>query len=137
MEDEGKFFAPVASAHIGFARACFQDLGELRQDGITVQVPVRVVDLLEVVEVDHEECDRVVVPAGPLHLLKKLLGKRSPVGQLGQLVGQGVLLLSLEKLRMPDRNRGLRRDAVQEVRLVLRQLTPGVEVELHRPHELA
>ena len=89
------------------------------------------------VQVDHQESDRVVVAARPLHLLQELLGKRAPVGQLGELVGEGVLLLGLKQLRMADGDRGLRSDSVEEVGLVLRQLAPGIEVELHRAHELS
>ena len=107
MEDEPELLAAVASAHIRFAGTSFQDLGKFRQDGVAVEMPVRVVDLLEVVEVDHHERDRILVAARALHLLEKLLGKRAPVGQLGQLVREGVFLLRLEQLRVADRDRRL------------------------------
>ena len=137
VEDERELLASVTSAHVGFARTGFQDLGQLCEHGIAVQMSVRVIDLLEVVEVDHEKRDRVVVAPRPLHLLQELLGEGAPVGQLRQLVRERVLLLGLEQLRVADGDRSLRGDAVEEVGLILRQLPPGVEVELHRAHQLS
>ncbi len=72
-----------------------------------------------------------------LHLLQEALSHRAPVRQLRQLVRERVFLLRLEKLCVPDGDRGLGGDSVQKICLVLRELAPCVEVELHRPHQLA
>src|SRR5712692_4230768 len=78
-----------------------------------------------------------MVASGPLHLLQELLRQRAAVGQLRQLVGEGVLLLRLEELRVADGDRRLRRDPDQEVALVFGQLTPCIEVQLQGAHQLA
>ena len=88
------------------------------------------------VEVDHQEGDRVVVTPGALHLLQEPLGQVAAVGQLGELICERVLLLGLEQLGVANRDCGLRSDSVQKVRLVVAELAPGVEVELHGTHQL-
>src|SRR5438309_832150 len=94
VEDQRELLPAVPRANVGLAGAGDQDLGQFRQHRIAVQVPIRVVDLFEVVDVDHQERDRIVVAAGSLHLLQEPLREVPPVGQLGELVGEGVLLLA-------------------------------------------
>ena len=126
VEDDAELLAAVARADVGFARARDQDLRQLGQHRVALQVAVRVVDLLEVVEVDHQERDALVVAPRPVHLLQEALRQGAPVGQLGQLVGERVLLLRLEQLGVADGDRALRGDTVEQVGLVLGQLAPGV-----------
>src|SRR5579864_3964208 len=59
VEDERELLAAVPGAHVRLARAGGEDGGQLGQHGVSVEVAVRVVDLLEVVEVDHQEGDRL------------------------------------------------------------------------------
>ena len=75
--------------------------------------------------------------ARPLGLLQEALRERPAVRELGELVGECVLLLRFEQLRVPDGDRRLRGDTVEEVGLVIVDLVPGIEVELHRAHQLA
>ena len=78
-----------------------------------------------------------MVATRALHLQQELLREGAPVRQLGQLVGERVLLLGREQLRVAYGDRGLGRDTVEEVGLVLAQLPPGVQVQLHRAHQLS
>src|SRR5713101_1406000 len=137
VQHQRKLLAAVSGADIGFPRAGAQDRGQLGEHCIAVKVAVGVVDLLEVVEVDHQESDRLVVAARSRGLLEELLRQRSPVRKLGQLVRQRVLLLRLEELRMADGDRGLRCNSDQQVALVFSQLAPRIQVELQRTHQLA
>ena len=88
------------------------------------------------IEVDHQERDALVIAPCPMHLLQVALSQGTAVGQLRQLVGESVLLLRLEKLCMPNGDRALGCDPVEQVRLVFRQLPPCVQIELHRAHQL-
>src|SRR6266542_5543156 len=134
VQDERELLSPVARTHIGFARAAPEDLRELRQHGVTVEVPVGVVDLLEMVEVDHQECDRVLVAARPLHLLQEPLGEGAAVWKLGQLVGERVLLLQLEELRVADGDGRLRGDSVEEAGLVFGVASQAAIAKIGRAH---
>src|SRR5262249_31203765 len=60
VTDEEKFLSPVTSDRVSRARRCSQIVAELRQHGVTRLVPERVVDRLEMVEVEDE--DRVTGP---------------------------------------------------------------------------
>ena len=101
-----------------------------------MQVAVRVVDLLEVVDVEHQECEALVMAPRPLHLLQEPLRHVAAVRKLCQLVGQRVLLLRLVELGVADGHRRLGRDALQQLDLVLPQLARLGEVQLHRAHQL-
>src|SRR5207302_8126196 len=79
VEDQRELFAAVTRADVRLAGAGQEDLRQLREHGIAIQVAVGVVDLLEVVEVDHQEGDRVVMAARPLHLLQKSLRQLAAV----------------------------------------------------------
>ena len=65
------------------------------------------------------------MPAGALHLFEEALRQCTPVGELGQLVGESVLLLRLEELRVADGDGRLRRDTLQQIDLVIGQVARG------------
>ena len=65
-EDEELLAAP-AHDHVGLAQRLAQPLGDGDEDRVAGRVPVAVVDLLEVVEVDQEQrLDRLAVGAAAL-----------------------------------------------------------------------
>ncbi len=69
-----------------------QDDGELAQDVVAHQVAVRVVDLLETVDIHHQAGQHRAVPVGPLDFLRQLLVQRPPIEGLGERIGLGQLL---------------------------------------------
>ena len=77
-----------------------------------------------------------MVPPGTLHLLQEALSEVAPVGQLGQLVGESVLFLGLEKLSVADRHGGLGRHAEEQGVLVVGELAGALQVELESTHQL-
>jgi len=67
-QDGDELFAAVAGDEIGGAKVVAQHAGEGLQHAVAHGVPVGVVDLLEVVQVEHEERRR------PLVALRRRLG---------------------------------------------------------------
>ena len=61
--------------------------GELLEHPVAHQVPVGVVDLLEVVDVDHHAGEHRGVPGGAVHLLLQLLHQRAAVEAVGERIG--------------------------------------------------
>jgi hypothetical protein len=61
--------------------------GQLLERRVADQVPVRVVDALEVVEVEQQDRHRAVVAQRALHLRRQPLDERPPVEQVRERVG--------------------------------------------------
>lgn len=55
-EEYGKFFAAVTDRHVGGAQAGCQCLGDIDENLIPGKMPIGVVDVLEMVDVQHEGC---------------------------------------------------------------------------------
>src|SRR5580704_17529335 len=63
-----------------------KQLRNLDKDGIAGVMAMRIVDLLEVIEINQQQGKRCSVPAGERKAGAKLLGKHAPVGQRGQYI---------------------------------------------------
>ncbi len=91
----GKHYAEFLSAdpgrQIGSARAFLEDDSQLFEDFIAGIMPVVIIDLLEVVDIDNQEAKHLLVE------LFEEFGQISPIGQPGQWIvaslGFGLLQL--------------------------------------------
>ena len=63
-------------------------LGEFGQDLVAGGVPVGVVDLLEGVDVDHRQRQRLAAGQRPLHQAREMSHQVVAIVEAGQLVGQ-------------------------------------------------
>ena len=64
LADDAEFFAAVAAEQIRGADGAAEDRGDVHQDLVADQVAVGVVDPLEVIEVEHQEAERLAMPFG-------------------------------------------------------------------------
>src|SRR5690606_17018652 len=86
---QDEFFATPAAEDVGLTQLSAQAIGEAAQHIVAGQVAMAVVDLLEVVQVQHDSAQRAAVA---LRLLHGLLGEdveAAAVGQLGKAVDGG------------------------------------------------
>src|SRR4051812_22684298 len=70
-QDHGHFLAAVARGLVDVARQLSQHARDLAQDDVSLLVAVGVVDRLEVVDVEHDQRDRLVEAAGTLDLARE------------------------------------------------------------------
>ena len=68
-----------------------QELGDPAEHAVALWMAERVVDLLELVEVEEDEGDAVLVAAGAFHLQLQLARERLVVQEVGQLVMPGLV----------------------------------------------
>ena len=109
-----------------------EDVRDLEQDLVSDAVAVHVVDLLEVVEVEHHERDRVVLGRRAHDLLAEAIVEGAVVVEAGQRVGRGLVLQSRADVRVVDRERGGVAEARCEEELLVgeaRVLADAVDVE--------
>ena len=93
---------------------------------------VDVVHLLEVVEVEHHERDRLVRRGRAQELLAQPVVERAVVVEAGQRVGLGLVLESRADVRVVDGERGGVAEALREEELLVRErgvLADAVDVE--------
>ena len=102
-QHEHELLAPVATHEVGAPDVLPKDVRHAAQHAVAHLVAVRVVDGLEVIEVNEGDGQRPAVAGGPLDLAEELRQQGGPVGHAGQAIGGGRLL------RLPQR----RRDALQ------------------------
>src|SRR5690349_18380810 len=62
--DDCELVAAEAGQHIGIAQRRLQPAGDLDQQPIARRVPQRVVDLLELVQVEHQDAERSAMALG-------------------------------------------------------------------------
>ena len=104
---DGHLLAAVAGGLVDVTRGLAQDAGDLAQHHVALQVAVGVVDLLEVVDVEHDQAELVVVAAGALDLRRHDLLEAAVVEQPGELVGDRLAGDRLVQVDVLDRDRGL------------------------------
>ena len=91
-------------------------------------MPVRVVDVLEPVQVQRQYRQRVVEPAGPLHLAAQRLLEVPVVGQSGQRIGQRQAFRLLVHADVVQRDRGLPGERPQRLQVGVVELVEPVPV---------
>ncbi|OIQ74441.1 hypothetical protein GALL_439030 [mine drainage metagenome] len=90
-QQHGKFIAAHERHGIDFAQAVPDALRCLHQQLVALVVPKRVIDFLEVVQVNEQHRQLQVVAAAFLELLRQPLLHQAPVGQPGELIKMGLL----------------------------------------------
>ena len=80
-----------------------QHAGEHPQDRVALRVPVTLVDELEVVDVEHDQRERVVVARGGGHRVRELVLEGALVGQVGEPVAGRALRRTLRWSRISRR----------------------------------
>ena len=137
-EDHDELLAAVAGERVDLADLLLDPLRELAQDRVAAGVTVLVVDLLEVVEVEHEHRQRAVEPGGPLDLPGQAHRQVAEVPQARERVRGGQPLGLVVQVDVVDRDAGLVGQRAQGV-LVGRLEAAAVEtvVEGHHRDDVA
>ena len=110
VEDHEELLAAVAGDHVAGPPGPGEALGRLAQNLVAHRMAVRVVDLLEVVEVEdhHPRLEPRVLAALPLAVAQMPVGV-APIEQAGELVGvRDALLLAQRDLELRRRSAGAR-----------------------------
>jgi hypothetical protein len=82
----GHLLAAIARGDVDVTRGLTQGVGDVAQDEITLLVPVEIVDRLEVVDVEHDQADRVRIAPDLVHHRAEELLKVAVGGQAGEVV---------------------------------------------------
>ena len=85
--DDGEFVAAEPRQHVGGAQRRSQAAGDLPEQFIAGGMAERIVDVLETVEVEHQDRKRPLVPPLVRIDVMELFEKERPVRQPGQDVG--------------------------------------------------
>ena len=96
LQNHGKLVSPGSSHSIGTANPCGADLGNVLEHEVANVMAQRIVDLLEVVEINQEQGGLRSRAAGALHGVGEPVLKEPAIGQAGQLVMQGEMLVVLD-----------------------------------------
>ena len=99
-KQDDEFVASVPDARIVRPGRLLQDPGDLLQRTIAGEVPVIVVDDLEVVEIQQNERELRGRPAGAAQLSRDLKLQRARVAEPGQAIFECLLLGALEHERI-------------------------------------
>ena len=89
-QDQRQFLTAIARDQVAVAPCARPDrLGHALETGITGLVPVGVVEILEVIDVQQEQAQRRALPDRARPGFGQVFVQRTPVGQTGQSVGPG------------------------------------------------
>ena len=95
--------APQAREHVGASQPRGQHLADVLDDRVPQRVPERIVEVLEVIKVEHDQRRAIAVAAAERHLPLKLALEAPAVEQVGQRVVLGeVNEALLEQLALSD-----------------------------------
>ena len=119
--DDRELLAADPADDVRRANGRAQDVRDLEQELVADAVPVDVVDLLEVVHVEHHERDRVALRRRANDLLAQAIVERAVVVEAGQRVGRGLVLEPGADVGVVDRERGRVAEARREVELLVRE----------------
>ena len=82
---------PLREQRLGFAQAAGQPLGRQLNQRVPGQVPQRVVDAFEAVQVQIEKRGHAALPPGARQRLAKPIFEDGPIGKAGQQVVSGLV----------------------------------------------
>ena len=117
-QDHRELVAAYAGDDVALAQARSQRTGDGHQDIVSGRVAEAVVDLLEAVEVEHEQRAHALVPPRAADLARQLLLEAPPGVEPGQRVVVGEMLQpGLEDLALGDVD-GLQQDQQAAVGVV-------------------
>src|SRR5436309_15703023 len=98
-----EFVATHSREDIRLANPMLQRVGDALEEVIPSLVAKRVVDFLEVVEIDYEHRARAAIASRAFHLLRQFLLKPAPVEEAGQkVVGGQVFEVAFESFSLGD-----------------------------------
>ena len=131
---DGHLLAAVARRLVDLARGLAQRVGDLLEHLVALQVPVGVVDALEVVDVEHDQPELVAEAPRALDLGRDDLLEAAVVEQAGQLVRDRLALDLLVQVDVLDRDRGLVREVLEQLALALAERPAGPGDRDHAEH---
>ena len=112
---DGKFVAAQACEHIRFAQRCLEASGRFAQQRVADRMTKRIVDMLESIEIQQQDRERIAPPAVPRDRLFDLVHDRQAIGEACQNVvmrhERDALLRSLSFGDVIDDNQQMSRDA--------------------------
>lgn len=112
-EHDYKFFPTEARDHIRAACVRKQDFGRLPQDLVPEEMPVRIVVVFELVEIQHEDRECAAITTSTLDFRFKVLEEIASVEEPGELVARAQFLGSLVELRIFQRDGHLIRHSLK------------------------
>ena len=119
-EDHGELLAADAADGVRAARPSSRSTSARSLEHlVALAVPADVVDALEVVDVEHQQRDRVVRTAGAVELGAQALVEVAVVVEAGQRVGVREMLEARADLRVVERERGGVAEPARQLELVL------------------
>ncbi len=117
--DHGELFAADAADDVARAHERARELGQAHEDLVADRVAADVVDALELVDVEHQQGDRIAGAAGAHQLGAKALVEVAVVVEAGQRVGLRLVLQTGAHLRVVERQRGRVAEPLRQLELVL------------------
>ncbi len=87
---QDEFFSSITAGHVFVAHTLAQQASKFFQDGVSCFVAVGVIEVFEVVEVQHDQPDFGVVPLGASHFAFKGFFQITAVEQSGQDISDGL-----------------------------------------------
>ena len=135
-KDDGELVSAVAGRDIELgAKLRAEHSGHLPQDGVAGQVPVTIVEGLEVIKVDHQQRHRRAVPPGPGDLLLKPLVVVAVVEQARETVGDRLVLHAPVEARVLDGHCGLLAEGSRQGDLLVAPATLRICLDEHHDAE--
>ena len=90
-EDHDEFIPAVPRKDVPVPQCVVNSVGDAGQEAVAENMPVRIVDIFEVVEVDDEQGEFFVVPLGPPDFVSEQFPEEPLVVEVGQRVSRGVV----------------------------------------------
>ena len=135
-QDDRELLASDPADDVAGAHGRTQHVGHLEQELIADPVSVDVVDLLEVVQVEHDQTDRVVLGRRSHELLPHAVVERPVVVEAGQRVRRRLVLECRADVSVVEGERGRVPEARGEEELLLAELRVLADsVDVERPLE--
>jgi hypothetical protein len=131
-QDHRELLAPDTADDVARPDRGAQDVRDLDQQLVADAMAVHVVHLLEVVQVEHQDGDRVVSGRGRHERLAQPVVEGPVVVEARQRVGLGLVLEARPDVRVVDRERGSVAEALREEELLVGErgvLADPVDVE--------
>ena len=101
-KDHRELFPAVAAHDVDLANGFVEHAGELLQHGVSGEMPVVIVEPLEIIDVDHQKRHAAVVATHPLDLLFDPVLEVAVVVAPRELVHDHRILRLLEELDLDD-----------------------------------
>src|SRR3954452_21695145 len=130
-QDDDELLAAVATDHVDLADLIADPVGDLHHHRVAHLVAVGIVDLLEQVEVEHQDGQRAVEPAGTLDFSTQGCLEEPVVAETGEAVGDRQALRLLMQQHVVESDRGLTRERANRFEIgVVERLAIGAVVEV-------